>query len=159
MMNQHPRNIRDMHGSRNKHGNMTFYRGEQFAAFSTIKCMTSGCFFSHFETSARVKLDYFPIFPQGWNNRRQKDRQVQITWNKNPSDNSQLQIDFEDGCIGRVNQTLFFFSFVFPKTFFGLVDRRFFVGTFRENTSSVVMEEYSKWATDSKQNLDTFNRS
>ena len=30
-----------------------------------------------------------------------------ISFFKNPSDNSQVQIDFEDGCIGRLNQTLF----------------------------------------------------
>ena len=45
---------------------------------------------------------------------------------KNPSDNSQVQIDFEDRCIGRLNQTLF----SYPKAFWagGSVLLCFFFG-------------------------------
>lgn len=112
------------------------------------------------QPSWNIWLSQIGLFPQGWNNWKHKDRQVQIAWNKNPSDNTQLQIDFEDGCIGRVNQTWSFFLVVyFSQDVFWAGGSAFFVETFRKNTSSVVMEEYSKWAMDSKQNLHTFNRS
>lgn len=157
MMNQHPSYIRNMHWSIHKHGNMAIWHSigennlQPFVQLNAWLVGVSSAILEHLAESN------WTISPQGCNNWKHKDRQVQIAWNKNPSDNTQLQIDFEDGCIGRVNQTWSFFLVVyFSQDVFWAGGSAFFVKTFRKNTSSVVMEEYSKWEMDSKQNLYTF---
>ena len=147
-----------MHWSIHKHGNMAIWHSiEQFAAFCAIKCMTSGCFFSHLGTSGWVKLDYFPKGEKTENTRidrfKSLETRIHLTMRSSKS------ISKMGALAEWIKPCLFFLLFIFPTTFFGLVDRRFFVETLRKNTSSVVMEEYSKWAMDSKQNLHTFNRS
>ena len=160
MMNQHPSNNQKhalIHTQTWQYGNVTFYRGEQFAAFCAIKCMTSGCFFSHLGTSGWVKLDYFPKGETTENTRIDKFKSLETRIHLTIRSSKSIS---KMGALAEWIKPVFVFLVVyFSQDVFWAGGSAFFVETFRKNTSSVVMEEYSKWAMDSKQNLHTFNRS
>ena len=113
-----------MHWSIHKHGNMAIWHSiEQFAAFCAIKCMTSGCFFSHLGTSGWVKLDYFPKGEKTENTRidrfKSLETRIHLTMRSSKS------ISKMGALAEWIKPCLFFLLFIFPTTFFGLVDRRF----------------------------------